>query len=146
MSMSRKGPPAWIRPVLASSIFLLLMGHATAAAAQFPSREAAVAALTQAVEDRDSDRVAGLLGPEYGAFQEGQEADAALAEARAERFLTSFREFHGFVALEGGRQILVVGAEAWPFPSLSWNPVASGDSTAPRGWRSSAIESSEQTS
>jgi hypothetical protein len=116
MSMSRKGLRSRIRLMLASSISLLLMAHATAAAAQFPSREAAVAALTQAVEDRDWDRLAGLLGPEYEAFQEGQEADAALAEARTERFMTSFREFHGFVALGGDRQLLVVGAMAWPFP------------------------------
>lgn len=116
MRKGRKGLLSRIRPMLASSISLLLMAHAAAAAAQFPSREAAVAALTEAVDDRDTDRLWELLGPEYEAFHKGQEADPALVELRAERFMTSFKEFHGFVELEGDRHLLVVGAMAWPFP------------------------------
>ena len=96
--------------------FFMLTPQFAFAEQQFPTREAAVEAMVIALDNQDQVALKAMFGPEYDAFQRGQESDRALQELRSKRFLAALREFHTFIALEDDRYALVVGSMAWPFP------------------------------
>lgn len=98
------------------AILLVLPVQSVFAGEQFPSRKAAVKALAEAVANRDETRLEKMFGSEYQDFQKGQDSDPALVDFRSDRFVSALKEFHSFVSLDDERQILIVGAMAWPFP------------------------------
>ena len=56
-----------------------------------------------------------MFGPDYGWFQQGQQADPALAQLRFRQFAAALKEFRSLVPAGDGAFTLVVGAAAWPF-------------------------------
>ena len=97
-------------------LYLAVACQAAFAETRFPSREAAVDALIDAVDRQDTDRLESILGSEYAAFQRGQASDPALVGLRARLFVNAIREFHSFASVSEDRYILIMGAMAWPFP------------------------------
>ncbi len=97
------------------AICLVAMTQAVLAQEQFATPEAAVAALAKAAEANDQARLDKLFGPDYGWFQQGQQADPALAQLRFRQFAAALKEFRSLVPAADGAFTLVVGAAAWPF-------------------------------
>lgn len=95
---------------------LMLIPQFSFAGKQFPSRKSAIETLAQAVEDKDQKALNEIFGPQFEAFQQGQQGDPSLQDLRSRRFLAALREFHSFISLGDGRFTLVVGSMAWPFP------------------------------
>jgi len=83
---------------------------------QFKTPEAAVDALDKAISTNDEARLDQLFGPDYKAFHEGQQADAALANMRRERFVAGLKEFRSISEAGKDKRVLYVGSEGWPFP------------------------------
>jgi hypothetical protein len=81
-----------------------------------PTRESALDALVQAVDNQDRKALEEIFGPEFEAFQQGQQGEPGLQDLRSRRFIAALREFHSFVSHGDGRYTLVVGSMAWPFP------------------------------
>jgi hypothetical protein len=81
----------------------------------FATPEEAVAALVQAVQDRDRSAVATIVGPEFAELIEGQGAEANAADR--ERFLDAARRATVLRPDGDDRRILEVGFEAWPLPA-----------------------------
>jgi hypothetical protein len=98
------------------AVLLIVPGATVLAEQSFPTREAAVESLLAAVESQNGDQLVSILGEEYAGFQKGQSTDPDLAAHRAQRFAAALREFQSFRDLGEDRYILVVGAQAWPFP------------------------------
>jgi hypothetical protein len=80
----------------------------------FESREAAVAALVDMIEQDDRSAIPGLFGPEYADQFLTPDWDAN-RETRLE-IAQAIQETHRFEPLEDGAALLVAGAEDWPFP------------------------------
>ena len=79
------------------AIWLVAMTQAVLAQEQFATPEAAVAALAKAAEANDQARLDELFGPDYGWFQQGQQADPALAQLRFRQFAAALKEFRSLV-------------------------------------------------
>lgn len=97
-------------------IVLLAAAVSSRAETSFPTPEAAVDALVEAVAARDQAKFDDLLGPTYREFSSGQQSDPALAQARMDRFEFALKQFRSLHAEGKNRYDLVVGASGWPFP------------------------------
>lgn len=99
-----------------AAAMLLATGPAVAGdgAIRFPSPEAAVAALVQAVRTADTAAMLGVLGPDARALVASGD-DVADRQSR-ERFVRAYDEAHRLSPAGAGRAVLVVGRDEWPMP------------------------------
>lgn len=104
------GLPAW--PALAQAG---AEGEAAFGQRAFASPEAAAAALVAAIEARDPEAQAAILGPDFAALITAQGGEAN--EDDRERFLAAARE--AVVVRPAGRErvVLELGLVAWPMPA-----------------------------
>jgi len=98
-----------------AATMLVAVGPANAETT-FPTPQAAVDALVQAIAAHDRARFLELFGEDYQSFSEGQQSDPALAKLRVERFERGLAEFKSLEQETPDRYSLVVGAVGWPFP------------------------------
>jgi hypothetical protein len=96
--------------------FLLATGSsvATGGGTRFPSPEAAVATLVQAVRTSDTAAMLGVLGPDARALIASGD-DVADRQSR-ERFVRAYDEAHRLSPVGAGKVVLVVGRDEWPMP------------------------------
>ncbi|HEY7653453.1 MAG TPA: DUF2950 domain-containing protein [Methylomirabilota bacterium] len=87
---------------------------ATATHTRFPSPEAAVAALVQAVRASDGATLLGVLGPDARALIAS--GDEVADRQSRERFVRAYDEAHRLVEVRPGRLVLTVGTDEWPMP------------------------------
>lgn len=85
-----------------------------AAARGFDTPEAAVTAFVGALEKGDVAALVGLLGP--GTEPLFDSGDPVQDATDREGFLARYREKHALVAEGPASRVLVIGADAWPFP------------------------------
>jgi hypothetical protein len=97
------------------AVVLAAVTQTAVAQREFRTPEAAVEALAQAAEANDQARLDELFGPDYRAFRQTQQVDAALAQLRFRQFAARVREFQALVPQGSDRYTLFVGADAWPF-------------------------------
>jgi hypothetical protein len=100
--------------LLGTSLLLLLPAAAKAAQPAFATPEAAMAALKQALEQRDGKAVLALLGPEHEAELIG--GDPAAARQGLAELGDAAREAMALAPGENGAMIVLIGREAWPMP------------------------------
>ena len=98
----------------ALSALLLAVACAGPQQARYGSPEEAVAALAAALETRDAASAAQLFGE--GGVDMIRSGDAVADRQDAERVLAAIRERVDFEPAEDGTQVLVLGADGWPFP------------------------------
>ncbi len=102
---------------IALAVGLLWASGLSAAAAprtHFPSPEAAVAALVQAVRAGDTATMLGVLGPEAGTLISS--GDAVADRQSRERFIRAYDEAHRLAQVGPGKLVLTVGKDEWPMP------------------------------
>ena len=90
---------------------LLVPAH-VAAQENFPSAEAAAAALVEAAKSGDKKAVLAVLGPQGG--QVVTSGDVVADKAARERFIAAYDKKHA-VTEDGDKATLVIGAEDFPF-------------------------------
>ena len=97
-------------------VFLWAAGSSAAPAAptRFPSPEAAVAALVEAVRASDTATLLRVLGPDARALVASGD-DVADRQSR-ERFVRAYDEAHRLAEVGPGRLVLTVGRDEWPMP------------------------------
>ena len=100
--------------LLGTSLLLLPPAAAKAAQPAFATPEAAMAALRQALEQRDGKAVLALLGPEHEAELIG--GDPAAARQGLAELGDAAREAMALAPGENGAMIVLIGRRAWPMP------------------------------
>jgi hypothetical protein len=87
---------------------------ATAIPARFPSPDAAVAALVQAVRASDREALLGILGPDARALISS--GDEIADRQSRERFIRAYDQAHRLAEVQPGKLVLTVGPDEWPMP------------------------------
>jgi DUF2950 family protein len=87
---------------------------ATTLQTRFPSPEAAVAALVQAVRASDTATLLRVLGPDARALIAS--GDEVADRQSRERFVRNYDEAHRLAEAGPGRLVLTVGRDEWPMP------------------------------
>jgi hypothetical protein len=102
---------------IALAVGLLWASGASAAAAiqtHFPSPEAAIAALVQAVRASDTATMLSVLGPDARVLISS--GDAVADRQSRERFIRAYDEAHRLAQVGPGKLVLTVGKDEWPMP------------------------------
>jgi len=102
---------------IALAVGLLWVSGASAAPAtqtHFPSPEAAIAALVQAVRTGDTATMLSVLGPEARTLISS--GDAVADRQSRERFIRAYDEAHRLAQVGPGKLVLTVGRDEWPMP------------------------------
>jgi hypothetical protein len=87
---------------------------APATQTHFPSPEAAIAALVQAVRTGDTATMLSVLGPEARTLISS--GDAVADRQSRERFIRAYDEAHRLAQVGPGKLALTVGRDEWPMP------------------------------
>jgi len=101
----------------ALAVALLWASGASAAPAtqtRFPSPEAAIAALVQAVRAGDPATMLSVLGPDARTLISS--GDAIADRQSRERFVRAYDEAHRLAQVGPGKLVLTVGKDEWPMP------------------------------
>ena len=121
---------------LAAIVALVVSGTAVLAQEaqrSFATPELAMAALVQAVQDRDRPTIAAIVGPEFAELIEGQGGEANTADR--DRFLAAARRATVFRPDGDDRRTVEIGLAAWPLPAPLVHEAA--------GWRFDGAEGVE---
>ncbi len=87
---------------------------ATATHVRFPSPDAAVVALVQAVRASDTATLLRILGPDARALIAS--GDEVADRQSRERFVRAYDEAHRLAEVDPGTRVLTVGKDEWPMP------------------------------
>lgn len=102
---------------IALALVLLWVSGSSAATAiptRFPSPDAAIAALVQAVRASDRAALLGILGPDARALISS--GDEIADRQSRERFIRAYDQAHRLAEVHPGRLVLTVGPDEWPMP------------------------------
>ena len=114
MILFRRAPRPSLYRIAAISLLLLLPGRLLAVGEQrFDSPQAAVDALTAAVEARDTNTLHAIFGP---AIHGMVSADVVEAAAEREEFVRRIKEKVTLVPKTDTEDVLDLGTDGWPFP------------------------------
>ena len=106
-----------IRARLVLALMLLWPAASSGAPAtptRFPSPEAAITALVQAVRAGDTAALLRVLGPDAKALIAS--GDEVADRQSRERFVRAYDEAHRLAEVSPGRLVLTVGRDEWPMP------------------------------
>ncbi len=93
---------------------LLLLAPGCAVQRTFPTPDAAVGSLIDALRAGDQKQLKGIFGSsESGLLSSG---DAVADQNNTELFLSKYDEKHGLVPADNGAMTLVIGTNDWPMP------------------------------
>ena len=102
---------------IALAVVLLWASGSSAATAThvlFPSPDAAVVALVQAVRASDTATLLRILGPDARALIAS--GDEVADRQSRERFVRAYDEAHRLAEVDPGTRVLTVGKDEWPMP------------------------------
>lgn len=99
---------------LAAPLVLLLAAGCASSAARYPTPDAAVAALAQAVRSDSTEQLVQLFGADAAELLSSGD-DVADRNQRA-RFLELYQQGHHLAHEEPGSATLIIGPDDWPFP------------------------------
>ena len=116
-STFRCGPPS-VRTAITVLLLLVSLAPPLLAAGlgqrQFITPGDAVAALVAAVRAGSTSDLIAIFGPQSGALVNS--GDSVADRNGRERFVASYDQEHALVVQAGGKVVLVLGKDRWPFP------------------------------